>query len=94
MIHVFMKWNEISNFWYLLSHLYINLFKKCFSFLEELEKKMDLLTLKIRLTNTSDNKILLLKFQPTTIVYDALKIIREKIIDSSANNNNNNNNDR
>jgi hypothetical protein len=39
---------------------------------------MDLLTLKIRLTNTSDNKILLLKFQPTTIVYDALKIIREK----------------
>ena len=47
---------------------------------------MELLTLKIRLTNTSDNRILLLKFQATTIVYDALKIIREKSTELNINN--------
>jgi hypothetical protein len=39
----------------------------------------NILTLKIRLVNNTDGKILLLQFQTSTIVYDALKIIREKI---------------
>ena len=41
------------------------------------------LTLKIR---SGGEKILLLKFQSTTIVYDALKIIREKLQEATGSN--------